>query len=438
MSYRKIYNQGGIAVQTSPASGYAFLDYSGKYTNSIYSNINGLSGYSYNLVKPLMRIIDVNYGFAESRIDVKSLGNFGTIARPSVVSNPITLRFSYTLMGLINEARLGFIFSQASGNNTANKSIYNNITPISGFLDRTFQPDNNNSFTNYGGNNEYWLNTNRDCKNFFVVTKNENDDLNYTNKITQTLNNTTGSIVKDGIYVYEFGNCYLNSYKVAAAIGNFPVASVDYTCYNFMSVSGGSGKNIPFVNSKDFTLSSGNTYNLPSFDTGKLYTVLLPGDITLNITETGGNQPVNLPVSFSDIKIQNFDIDINLNREPLQNLGYRIPMDTIINPPVYANLSCSAIVGDTATGSFIDFITNDTEYNISINMNYSRNKNITGTAISYRFLSSKFNNIQISESIQNKRMVNFSMSSEMNPNLNNKGFFMSGQLGIANSNSPLY
>jgi hypothetical protein len=437
MANRKIYNQAGIAV-SSDSSGYCFLDFSGNRTNSIYSNINGLTGYSYNLVKPLTRIVDVSYGFSESRIDVKNMGNFGTIARPSIVSTPITLRFSYYLMGLINEARLGFIFAQPSGNNVNNPSIYDNICPISGFLDRTYQPDYNDSFINYAGANEYWNNTHRDCKNFFVITKIGESDLKSSPSITQTLNNTTGTILKDNIYVYEFGNCYLNSYKASASVGNFPVASVDYTCYNVMYISGGSGQNIPAVNPKDFTLLSGITYNLPPMSSGELSTILLPGDITLNIMETGNNQITNLPISFSDIKVQNFDIDINLNREPLYNLGYRLPMDNIVNYPAYANLSLSAIVGNTSTGSFIDFINKDTEYDISVNMKYSRNSNITGTAILYRFLSAKFNNIQISESISNKKMVSFNVSNEMNPTTNSKGFFISGQLGVPNNNKPLY
>ena len=439
MSYRRIYNQIGIAIGTCPATGYHYLNFSGEYTNSIYSKIGNASGFSYNLVQPLTRIIDAGYSFTEPRVDVKSLGEYGTITRPAIATPPISLNFSYYLMGLINEARMGFLFNTYSGNNPSNPLIYSyNICPVSALLDRTYQKNYTNSFTNISGLNEYWLNNHRDCKNIFIPTNISDSDLNYLPTITQTLNGSTGKVLKDNVYVYAFGNCYLDNYKVTAAVGNFPMASVQYTCYNVMFQSGGSGNNIPSVNSSDFTLKTG-TYNLPPMYTGRQATVLLPGDITLDISQTGNITSVsNLPIDFSDIKIQNFDLELNLNREPLQNLGYKLPMDRRINPPIYANLSFNATVGDLATGSFIEFINQDIEYNININMKYSKSQQITGTAIKYQFLSAKFNCIQMQESISDKRMVTCSLTSELNPNLTGRGFFMSGQLGITEKNLPSY
>lgn len=439
-SYRKIYNQIGLFAATCPATGGHFLDYSGNLTTSMYSIVNGLTtGYSYNLINSIRRVYDIGYGFNQSRIDIKNLGNFGTVARPAITIPPISLQFSYYSYGLLNEARLGFIINTQSGNIPTNPPIYSsNICPISGFLDRTFQKDYSNSFVNVNNINEYWLSTYRDCKNFFVATIPNGDDLNKIQPVTQTLNNTTGKILKDNIYLYSFGDCYLNTYKFAATVGNFPQATADYICYNAMWLSGGSGNNIPSVNPKDGTLRSGTYYNLPPIYTGQQDSVILPGDISFNISETGNPLLFNFPIDFSDIKIQGFDYDISLNREPLQNLGYKLPLDRRINFPIYCNLNMNAIVGDNSTGSFIDFINKDTEYNIIINMKYSNLQFITGTAINLKFLSCKLNNFQISDSIQDKRTVTASFTTEINPNYSNRGFFMSGQLGIPSSNSPQY
>ena len=439
MSLRKIYNQIGIFAGCCPSTGFHYLDFYGNPINSIYSSFNNSTGYSYNRVNQLNRVIDAQYGFNESRIDIKNLGNYSTLARPSLVSPVVSLSLSYYSMGLINEARLGFVFNTPSGNNPNNQPIYStNICPITGFLDRTYQQDFSNSFINTSGQNEYWLNTNRDCKNLFIITNDSYDDLKYSNGNIQSLNGTTGTFINNNVHMFSFGDCYLENYKFSAAVGSFPQVSVDYSAYNVIYSSGASGINIPSVNPKDLTIRTGIYFNIPEIYTGNQCTVLAPGDIKLSISLTGTNQTVELPVALSDLKVQNFNIDLNLNREPLQNLGYRLPLDRRINPPVYANLTLSAIVGDSSTGSFIDFINLDNPYNVSININYSKNQSITGTAINFQFLACLFNSIKLSDSISSNRMLELSLSSELDPSLNNKGFFMSGQLGIPQSNQPQY
>lgn len=440
MAFRKIYQQIGAFAGPSPASGYHFIDYSGNPINNQYCTITGnTSGFSINRINSLQRVFEVTYGFNESRVDIKNMGDFGTIARPVITVPPITLNISYYPQGLINEAILGFVFNKPSGNISNNPSIYNvNVCPISGFLDRTFQPDYSDSFINFTGNHEYWLSTYRDSRNIFIATLPQENDLNFTQPTKQLLNGSQSNILKDSIYIYGFGDCYLNSYKFSAAIGNFPQASVEYVCDNLMYFSGGSGHSIPSVNPKDETIITGTLFNLPPAITGVQATVVLPGDMYLNITETGSPNISNVPINFADIKIQSFDIDLNLNREPLSNLGYRLPIDRVINPPIYANLNCAAIVGDTSTGSFIDFINNEAAYNFNININYSKKQPYTGTAISFIFKGAKFNNLQMKDAIQGERMVNFSITSELNPNTVQYGFFMSGQLGINSNNLPLY
>ena len=115
----------------------------------------------------------------------------------------------------------------------------------------------------------------------------------------------------------------------------------------------------------------------------------------------------------------------------MYNLGYRLPLDRRINLPVFANLNFSLIVGDNQTGSLRDVIKNDEEYDIKIRLNYQANsQQNNGTAVLYEFLGAKLNSVNISESLSEKRLGSFSFTSEINPNNLNKGFFISGQLGI--------
>ena len=78
------------------------------------------------------------------------------------------------------------------------------------------------------------------------------------------------------------------------------------------------------------------------------YAALKPGDITVSTDSFSG-----LGVDFDKLHIQSYNIDINLNKEPLNNLGYKFPVDNRPNSPVFANLSLNGIVESGNTGSLL-------------------------------------------------------------------------------------
>ncbi len=412
---RTIYNVIGVFAGLVPSDAPHFIDASGYLVNSQYSITGNITGYSSNTIKSLNRIQSASYSFGESRTDISNMGAFGTIARPILITPPVSLNLSYYSHGVYNEYLLGLTISSGI-----------NITAVSGFLDRTYNP---NIFT--------------DRKNIFIATNDSNLDLNFIQPERQSLNGTTGDTLKNNIHVYAFGDVYMDAWKYSAAVGQFPQANASFISSNIIYYSGGSGQNIPSVNAKDFTIKSGILYNLPPVYTGIQPSVLLPGDITTSITEVGGTNYIqNLPIEFRDIKLQSFDIDLSLRREPLTNLGYRTPLDRPINAPIFANLSMSTIVGDSETGSLINFINNDTNYNINIDLRYSQKQPIQGIGANFKFLKAKFNGISISESIDQKRLCNFSFTSELNPAYSDNGFYISGQIGDSKlpivSRSPSY
>ena len=59
------------------------------------------------------------------------------------------------------------------------------------------------------------------------------------------------------------------------------------------------------------------------------YAALAPGDITVSTDSFSG-----LGVDFDKLHIQSYGIEINLNKEPLNNLGYKFPVD---NRPQLSN-----------------------------------------------------------------------------------------------------
>lgn len=434
----------GAFIGPCPSNTGHFINTFGQITN------NDNPSQNFNLVFPLNRVQSVSYGFTESRTDIKSIGSYGTISRPTLIQPNINLSMSWYLMGLINEARVGLIFNTPSG--ITGEPLYgqsSNICPISGFLDRTFKPSND---TPIG-----WPLKCRDFHNIFIATNEGFDDLN---------DYKTGVYKSSNVDVFAFGDCYLNSYKSSAAVGQIPIVNVDFICSNIETYNYASGKNIPAINPKNGLIANSNTFNLPNnFETSNinLPTVLLPSNMQISIssvpsgdylstivnnvkstvldvygdkiTLTEDNESVNLPISINDIKLQSYNIDLNLNREPLYNMGYKFPLDRRINFPVFCNLDFNAIVGENATGSLIKFINKDREWDITIKLNYQVKQLYTGTAITYKFLGAKFNSISIEDSIGKLRSANFSFTTELNPNLNSKGFYMSGILGVLNNNS---
>lgn len=410
---RTIYSNIGVFSSNAPSTGFHFLSTDGIFTS------NDNPSFSYNLVFPLMRIIHADYGFSEPRTDIKQLGTIGTVSRPSILAPTVNLNLTYYQQGLINEARLGFVFNRNSGFYSDGASIYNNrVIFISGFLDRQYE---RSTETELG----YPLTT-RDGKNIFIATRQDYLDLNNTTD--------TPSFQSNSVDCFAFGDCYLQKYSTSCSVGSFPQCSVSFNCNNVVFYNGSSGKNIPSVDSKTATQNTQYQFNLPNtFQGTGLPTVLLPKDISIDITNSDNSTIVDLPVKISDLKIQSYDINMDLNREPLINLGYKLPLDYPINLPVFVNLDINTIVGENQTGSLTSLIQKDKDYDIKIRLNYSNSNLFNGTAILYEFLGAKFNNLSIDDTIGSNRSCNFSFTTEINPTKLNKGFFVSGQLGIPNT-----
>ena len=407
-----IYNQMGVFTSNAPASGFTFLTPDGLQINN-----PNTSNTIFNLVFPLNRIISTSYSVADQRTEVRYLGKRTNLARPIITPPEIKFNLEYYLMGLVNENRLGFYTNIPSGNPISGNLLYNtNICPLSGFIDRNYNKSNDTP--------QGWPLTTRDSRNIYVAIKNEYGDL----KDPTNPNN----VFNQEINVLGFGDCYLTSYKTSAKVGEIPRSAVEFVCDNIQYYSSGSGITIPAVNPQNYLPYSGNFVNLPNNNTqNDIPTVVIPGDMSLNISNYSGQNPSNLSIDIKDTKIQGYDISMTLNREAFYNLGYKLPLDRRINFPVIVELNFDMIVGDSLAGSFSNLLLQDISCNIGINLNYQQNTKImSGLAIGYNFIGEKFNNISFSDSIGSNKTCKLSFTTEINPDDNINGFFMSGKLGV--------
>lgn len=406
-----IYNQKTLLVGPAPSTGFHSIAQDGALNDEPPSATNR------SLLFPIQRVNSFSYSYSLPRVNIQQLGDAGIIKNPILNNNEIELNFSYYLMGLVNEVRMGLSANIPSGNNQTGRFLYGTgrVPVISGLMDRGYDRSNETIFR--------WPLSSREPKNIFLLAGKDSLDVN----------DTSGSIYsKNGNYhTYGFGDCYLKSYSTTASVGAIPQAQMNLVCNNINVYDGVSGY-IPSVNSKDFSKNSLRKFYVPNnFESTGLPTVLLTKDISLSIKESNGDSNLNnIGYNFNDIKLQSYNISFDFDREPLIGVGHSYPVDRPINLPTFVNVSFDAIVGDSLSGSVVDLIKNDVDYDITIKLSYRSNSYFSGVAIQYDVLKAKFNGFNDSISIDSRDKVSFSFAAEMKNNDTTKGLFLSGYLGI--------
>jgi hypothetical protein len=436
---RIIYNVLGLYAGPAPSSGDHFIDIHGNLNNNYFSGDN------INLVKNINRVQSANYSIDIPKTNIIALGKRGIIKRANIENPTISLNFNYLQMGLINDARLGFYVNYERFDHPHSGETYYsnnfNVLSIGGFINRS---------TTREQNDLRWPYLYRDKRNIFIAINNSINDIKINKDIYDEID-----VNSTEFGVYAFGNCYLNSYNASAAINSFPVVSVNYVAENLVFYLSGSGINIPAVNPQTRQQYSNIKCAIPSIvNDGISPSALLPGDITVDISGyspvtgitaihgTGfagsvlGSNINDVGIDFRDIKIQSYNIGLEFSREPLNNFGYKLPVDREINFPLFVSLEINALLGDLQSGSILKLLDNDNDYNLTIKLKNPRNqgeKPGSGVAIRYDFLRSKLDNISFDSNIGDNKTVNLNFITEIDPEDFTKGWFISGLLNVDTS-----
>jgi len=144
------------------------------------------------------------------------------------------------------------------------------------------------------------------------------------------------------------------------------------------------------------------------------------------------------------LHLQSYGISINLPREPLNNLGYKFPVDTKVNSPVFASLTIDGIVESGNSGSLVDLISINSGYDFTIKVDPQGCVKSTTAPINagtipinteveslrYTFLGAKLESFNYETSIGDNKTFNASFTVEVNPDDQTKGLFISGVLGM--------
>jgi len=420
---RVIYNNQLLLVGPAPASGYYFCDPNGSLLPT------GL----YNLIQPLKRVNQFSYQITTQPARFTEIGNASTIYDYNLKPPDINLSFNYNIKDLRNEARLGFYVELGIPNldQFDGGQVYPSGNILSGF---TFGDQG------FAYNTDLTLPTNNTFKYPFKYRDQRNIFLSINPNPADVINSNLS-----GFPVLAFGNCYITSYGVNAKVNEIPTASVNCTAHNVIYYSSGTNAVSPFVEPKSGLLNTGVRFSIPNYNAayeeiGNSISVLLPGEITVDVYDAGSISKTKSNVIIQDSAIQGFNFNIPLDRELVKTLGYVYPVDRQINTPITVEGAFSAIYKNLIySGDLISNIKSESKYDIVIKMNKD-----SETIIRYDIRGAKFKDLSYDSSIGANAVLDFSFYCDMDQNSypHPNGLSMSGLLkGLSytnfNTNGPL-
>lgn len=366
----------------------------------------------YNVLKNITNVQGVNYGININRQDIIMLGKRST-ERSVVVTKPeVQFSMTYNFESFTNEKKLGLDLNYRTGEVD--------------FVGDTFSLFLASGFSS----NE---NRNLDKRNFYIAVAPEGDDL--LNAVTGTLNTgSVGTIIDQESPNYDiitFHDAYLDSYTIQAAVGEIATCDLDYTCETISFATSGSGVDVKTYDTKNRQLlDTGINAIIPKFYRADGPRAISPGDITLDIVETSGTTPLSgFGFSFNDIKIQSFNVSIDFERDQLNAITHKAPVDRPIRYPVGAIIQVQSLVGDIGSGDFTSLVNEDEYYDLNINLYSSENPTQTREIRSAIFArKAKLENINYGLQIGDNKNVSLNFKTELKPDDLTYGIFFSGLL----------
>jgi len=292
-----------------------------------------------NDLTQIHRVQGISHDLTLNRTDVNQFGQLARLSAEILSTPTVTLNFSYLLANAANEAALGF---NINGTSAALASILNNT---------------------------------EDEKNYFIKT------------VADGVDAIGGGVDDTNTDVIGIGNGFITSYTSEASVGSFPTVNVTVEGLNKEFFTGASGNFIPGINPADgtrVTNATNNfnnevefsmpeaTENVSGITTGVAnISALRPGDITLTLTKAGTStayDALGAKIEDANAKIQSYNITANLSRTPIEKLGSKFAFAREIDFPAPLTISIDALADDIRTGSLIDRVNCDDEYDIEINI----------------------------------------------------------------------
>lgn len=296
----KAHFRDGANNETEDESGNLFpIEYNEEEVysrrNLPYNHPNG------NLVEQFQRVQSINYDISIPTVNVHQFGMLGRLDGLVVETPIVSLNFTYLLADAYNEKLLNF-----------NVGTHPQDFDTDPFLYR-----DHNTFHHYISNPH--------GSNLFIETGKDGHDL--TNlSVPDSEKNTTA-----------IGSAFIDNYKVEAAVGSLPTASVDFTALNAEVHTGTKDLIVPTINPigtrPDFKFSLPNyqenhliEYDLLNNQLDQGITTIRPGDIMVVLHDENHGLFVKQNEEIDGwtegaCNLQSFQIDCRFERTPVARLG---------------------------------------------------------------------------------------------------------------------
>lgn len=323
-------------------------------------------------VGQLYRVTTFNNDFNIAREDVTALGQLDPLDQ--LITTPPTVNFSATWLdyGIGNEQSVGFVCNGFA-------------SCISGFLSQANEP-----------------------YNYYLLTVPEGfDAVGYSGSPT-------------GNDVFAFGNAYVSSYSTQGAVGGLPSSSVQWRALNNTMLTTSSGGSSPGVNTSGVRVT-GNPVVLPVAVSGLAGDVaaIRPGDITLNLASSNAS----LGVDLTNVKIQSYNMSLQLNRGDINQLGSFYPYAILLNPPFPATLTVECELGSLTTGDLSNVFCNDQLYDLFV---YLHNPCGGSVAKQIEFRGAKLVSENFQSAIQGNKRISLSYETRLSAQGVTRGVYLSG------------
>lgn len=362
------------------------------------------------ILKKIEKLQSFNYSIQKNQLNAQGFGQKQNIFKGQGLSPEVSFNFSYIPDGVTNENRLDFNVNYFSGSN---------LPMFSGIC-------SNNLNLN---NRDFYLVVNKNNNDIFSDNATFNNSIVNPSNITQIIDSNARNYD-----LIHFQDCYLNEYSFNVSVGNLPEVNQSYVADNIIYYSSGSGirysylqlqSGINIPNHEQIIIPKNLNYNQNSISGQN---ILLPGDGTVSFftNNTTG-------VLFYTDTIQNIDFNVNFNRKAYRSINYKLPLLRKIEFPINGTLNTSFVVDQTLSGSFLNTLNKDDDYNIVLEFNNRCKVGVDKTR--FLFSGCKFNNITYDSSIGTNKTANLSFNFDLDPDFGRKGIFASGNIlyGILNN-----
>ena len=334
-------------------------------------NLNGDGRPGESLLRQIKRVQSINYGFAVNRTDAYQYGQLARIDSPALNPPTVSLDFSYYLTDGKNEHLLGF-----------------DNTDSSNFLHKNFLNDG-------------------EGKNYYVYTGPEGRDAVGTIAQIEAQSDDSKSVI-------AIGNGFLTNYSVNAAIGGMPTATVSVEGANITADAGKGGTN-PAVDPTNGTQYT-NEYQVPNeyIVTGGGPSCLLPGDIEVGLGDASLLSAVTDDNTTTASHIQSVAIDLPLSRTTLNRVGSAFGYAKVLDVPIKATVSVSAILADKKSSSkslFTElFAQNKTDLTVALREPSSAGSRQGNKKVAFTFHNAVLESENYAMSIGDNRTVDYVFS----------------------------